>query len=106
MFKKIVSTILGVAIIGSSGCGIAAEEQKPVGNLYPKTAVVVELCETEDLVIVADANGQHWCFSGMEDWCIGDLASMLMDDVGTEIIYDDEIVDTYYSGYVAADIEQ
>lgn len=106
MFKKILSTILGVAIIGSSGCGIVAEEQKPAGNLYPKTAVIVDLHEEEDLVIAEDANGQNWCFSGIEDWCIGDLASMLMDDMGTEIIYDDEIVDTRYSGYVAADIEQ
>ena len=106
MFKKIVAIILGVTIIGTMGCGKATEAQKPTGGTYPKTAVIVELCEEDDLVIVEDANGQSWCFTGIVDWYVGDLVSMLMDDMGTEIIYDDEIVDTYYSGYVAADIEQ
>ena len=106
MFKKIVAIILGVSIIGTIGCGNATEAKKTTGETYPKTAVIVELCEEDDLVIAEDANGQNWCFSGIEDWCIGDLASMIMDDMGTEIIYDDEIVDAYYSGYVAADIEQ
>lgn len=105
MVKKFALLILGTMIIGASGCGMASKAQQPVKNYYPKTAVVVVLDYNEDLVVVKDANGQRWCFEGTEDWAIDDVASLLMNDNGTEIIYDDEIVKAQYSGFVASEIK-
>ena len=69
------------------------------GALYPMTGIVVEVNYDEDIVAVEDFNGNIWEFYGCEDWAEGDIASMLMYDNGTEIIYDDEIVSVRYCGY-------
>lgn len=68
-------------------------------DLYAKTTVVVEVDYEYDLVYCKDFNGEVWCFSGCEDWIVGDIASLLMYNSGTEIIYDDEIVSVTYSGW-------
>lgn len=65
---------------------------------YVLTTVVVELDTENDVVICEDFNGNLWEFEGCEDWVIGDIASLLMNDKGTEKIYDDTIIDTRYSG--------
>ena len=77
----------------------------PVGNneidhLYPTTAIVDSLDTDNDLVACVDCNGNIWTFYGIEDWQEGDFVSLLMDDMGTATIYDDEIVKTYYSGTI------
>ena len=35
-----------------------------------------------------------------EDWAIGDIVAVVMDTMGTELIYDDEIVSVTYNGYI------
>lgn len=65
---------------------------------YAKTAVVTEISYEEDSVTVTDGNGEIWVFYGCEDWQKGDICSLLMDDKGTELIYDDEILKPIYSG--------
>ena len=65
---------------------------------YALTTVVVELETENDVVTCEDFNGNLWEFEGCEDWVIGDIASLLMNDKGTEKIYDDTIIDTRYSG--------
>lgn len=112
MLKKIIVSLFGVALIGAIGCGAVvnaknpAELESPVSieNYYPETAVVVALGIEDDLVVLKDSNGQHWCFSGTEDWMVGDVAALMMYDNGTEIIYDDEIVTAQYSGYQSTEI--
>lgn len=66
---------------------------------YALTTVVVELDTENDVVTCEDFNGNLWEFEGCEDWTIGDIASLLMSNRGTEKIYDDTIIDTRYSGY-------
>lgn len=109
MLKKQAALLLGATmIIGTIGAGMATKAQqpeKPENNFYAETAVVVVLDYNDDLVVVEDANGQSWCFEGTEDWEVGDVASLLMNDCGTEIIYDDEIVSAQYSGFQASDIQ-
>ena len=69
-------------------------------NYYAQTTVVVELDRENDEVICVDFNGEEWVFIGIEDWMVGDYASMVMDDMGTELIFDDEIVSVRYDGWL------
>lgn len=69
-------------------------------ELYPACGIVVEIDEENDLVMVEDFNGDIWIFEGIEDWFIGDICAMMMDDNGTDTIYDDIIVSVRYCGWV------
>lgn len=70
-----------------------------VNNYYALTAQVVETNRTQDVVTVKDSTGNLWEFYGVEDWEIGDCASMVMDDMGTDRIYDDEVVNVRYAAW-------
>ena len=73
-----------------------------VNNYYALTAQIVETNRTQDVVTVKDSTGNLWEFYGVEDWEIGDCASMIMDDMGTDRIYDDEIVSARYAAWTLA----
>lgn len=90
--KKAIMAMV-IMIIVSVTIGTYAEQ-------YPTTMIVNELDYDENIVICIDFNGNEWAFEEIEDWCIGDIASMIMDDMGTESIYDDTIIMVRYSGYV------
>lgn len=71
-----------------------------VFGLYPKTAYIVELDRENELVVAEDAVGLLWSFSDDSgDWAIGDGVSLIFYDNGTQIIYDDVIVSSRYSGF-------
>lgn len=68
-------------------------------SIYANTFAVVEV--TEDYVLCVDFNGDEWAFDNEEDdWLEGDLVSCVMCDMGTESIYDDEILSVKYTGWV------
>lgn len=70
-------------------------------EIYPNTMFVIDLDETNDEVICIDFNGNTWSFSGIEDWAIGDIVSMIMDNNNTpQTIYDDSIMQVRYSGWI------
>lgn len=67
---------------------------------YVRTMEVVNLNYTDDIVTCVDAVGYEWQFYGCEDYAEHDLVACVMDTKGTEnTILDDEIIDTYYTGY-------
>lgn len=69
------------------------------GTNYPKTFVVTQV--TKEEVICIDFNGDEWAFKNAEDdWLIGDYVSAIMNDNGTESIYDDSFVSVRYSGWL------
>ena len=68
-------------------------------SVYPKTFKVYDLDYINDIVTLETFNGDLFDFYGCEDWCIGDCASAIMDDMGTPEIFDDEIVMVYYSAW-------
>lgn len=68
-------------------------------NLYPTTAFVTELDYENDLVYITDTNGHCWSFYGTEDWQIDDVCSCIMNNKGTEKVFDDEILKVRYSGH-------
>lgn len=71
-------------------------ETVEVERLYIRETVVYEFVPAEDEVVVEDSQGNLYAFYGIEDWEINDRCVLLMDDMGTESIEDDEIIRTFY----------
>lgn len=77
-----------------------AEDKRDPNHIYPACGVVVALDYTADVVTVEDVTGHTWQFYGVEDWCPGDVAALLMYDYGTASTLDDEIMTAHYAGTV------
>lgn len=75
----------------------ACDSMRTKEAVYPSTAVVVSVDRENDVVTCVDGNGEEWQFTEADDWLVGDAVSMLMNDKGTQSIYDDEIVSVRYS---------
>lgn len=69
-------------------------------EMYPNYGVVSELDYKQDIVYFTDFTGNIWSFYGIEDWQIGDIVAVIMDNMNTMIIYDDEIIMAVYCGRV------
>ena len=67
---------------------------------YALTTVVVSLDYDADVVECMDFNGNVWAFDGCEDWALFDVCSMTMDDMNTNSIYDDAIINCRYDGWL------
>lgn len=67
--------------------------------IYPNAGKIQNVDVKNDIATVQDDSGDLWQFSGVEDFEIGDKVGMIMDDQGTENIYDDVIVSVRYLGY-------
>lgn len=95
--------MLGLKLVGLISAllisGVSASNVDNVG-VYADTMVVTEVDYEGDVVTIADFNGFEWQFEGCEDWIEGDVCSVLMCDNGTEVIFDDVILSTTYSGWV------
>ena len=93
--KKIIAFIL---IFSICICGIAF--YKP-HKQYAKSFIVVDVDYKNDIVTLKDFNNFLFCFSGCEDWLVGDICAAILDDNGTEeIIFDDSIISVNYCGWV------
>lgn len=69
-------------------------------RVYPLATVVTAIDESEDVVTVTDFNGDEWEFAGAEDWIVGDICALTMDNMGTDLIIDDEIINCKYCGWI------
>lgn len=85
---------LGAMCAGSAEAIPASSEKT-----YALMCEVVELDKTNDTVTVEDYNGNLWSFVGVEDWAIDDTCAMVMNDKGTESIYDDEVINVRFEGW-------
>ena len=92
MYMVIVALVLCGILMGVMACAQA--------ETYPAVLMVVDLDEHEDMVIAVDFNGNEWTWTGIEDIFPGDMVAVMMDDQDTEIIYDDEIIDLHYCGWI------
>lgn len=91
MKKLIMLTLILIALLTAvSACA----------DVYPAVGVVTDLDYENDLVIFEDCNQDLWAIEGIGDWSIGDIGALLMDDMETASIYDDEIVDIRYAGFM------
>ena len=79
-------------------------EAKPKSeNLYADCGVIMDdPGKIGDDVIVTMQNGNMFAFENEDgDWCIGNLVSILFDNNGTDIVYDDIIISYRYSGWIS-----
>ncbi len=97
VLELLIECILIACIIISCAAGAKGET---IEDVYAITTVVVELDNSEDTVTCQDFNGNLWVFYGVEDWMVGDVATLMMWDAETSTIYDDEILHAYYSGWL------
>lgn len=67
-------------------------------KVYDRMTIVTDIDEENDIVICTDLYGFEWEFYGVEDWFVGDIANLTMYNNGTQIIFDDFIISTTYSG--------
>lgn len=106
MKNRIITTLLATVTIGI--CMLASlaavkyfsTENYINQNLYAQTGIITEINRYSDFVTVTVANGNQFSFYGASDYEEGDFCSMVMDSCGTEIVFDDVIVDTKYDGYL------
>lgn len=98
IFLCAIALLLLLALIGGLTT-IVMFSEKPATTTYSMTCKVVELDHENDLVILVDANGFEWTWEGIEDWQIGDCASLMMDNNGTAEIFDDVILSMSYNAW-------
>lgn len=68
-------------------------------EIYPQTFIVSAMDTAQDALVLIDSAGNEWIWYGIEDYDLGDIVAAIMDDNGTEIIYDDAIITMRYTGY-------
>ena len=66
---------------------------------YAQVLEVVEI--KDDLVYMVDSDDNEWVWEGAKNWNVGDFAAATMNTNGTEIIYDDIIVELRYTRIAA-----
>ena len=72
--------------------GLIVGSMLATSHLYPMSGIITAIDREADTVAVTTNDGNIWEFYGAEDWCEGDLCAMMMNDCGTPVITDDEIV--------------
>lgn len=103
--ERVLSTLIIVAIILillTGMIGVIGEACPPpttnASVQYAKSEVVTSVDRKTDTVTFADRSGNEWQFTGAEDWMVGDHLAAVMDDCGTETIFDDRVVSVRYEG--------
>ena len=81
---KLALVYLALAFIAAI-CAVCAKAEAPA------VTMVVTAVEGEE-TFVMDENGNIWTFYAVPEWNVNDVCYVIMDDMGTEQIYDDCIV--------------
>ena len=68
-------------------------------NIYNKCMVITNLDYQTDIVTCETSTGFIFEFYGCEDYLINDIIICTMNNKGTKEIFDDEIIDTSFSGF-------
>ena len=90
MHKMLVGFLLGVTTVS---CLFLYNKS----CIYSRSAVVVGIDYTADIVTVEDSTGNLWTFDGVEDYDLRDRVSLTMSDNGTDWnIKDDRIIEVRY----------
>lgn len=98
----LIATILTVALIALCGVATATAETADRGEFYPLLTIVTaweNVDEETALITCMDREGNLWSFyADLNEWKIGDLANLLMWNLG-ENLEDHEVIETYYEGH-------
>ncbi len=94
----LTALIAGTMAAAIAGCSNSQAMEK--SREYPDCGVIIGTDEEKDLVTIQMQNGNMFDFYGIEDYFLGDLVAVIMNDNGTPEVYDDEIVSTKYVGWI------
>ena len=107
--ETILAIVIVLALGGAIVCLVCYGKHDPAlgvdlsdGQYYALTTQVIEIDEESDAVVVEDFNGNLWEFYGIEDWQVGDCASLIINSRGTVSVEDDRIEDARYSAWTLA----
>lgn len=103
MKKNLVCLTVLFFLLFLSSCWSGADAEQAY-RVYPETAAVVELDESNDVVTVQSAGGIKWSFLGCSDYGLGDMVSLLMEANDTPEIADDMVLQARYAGYVRQEL--
>lgn len=94
---KKLAIVAMFAVLFFTMCAMVAHAEE-----YPNAGIITKIdWETDTVYVTTLFDGNVWVFEGIEDFSVGDVVALIMDDVGTEIIYDDVITMVRYLGWVA-----
>lgn len=108
MVKNFIFGLLGACTIFSGINTLSpiihpVEGQISLNRIYADTMLVVDVKDLNDgtyLLTMEDCNGFIWEYeTDAEDYFVDDCASVIMDNMGTPLIWDDEIVCVNYSAW-------
>ena len=89
---KLFCSILVVVGIFTFIPAFVAQRVFPESQYYPLTAKVTGFSSENDMVFAESNDGNIWCFTGTEDWMIGDRCAMVMNDSGTPADPTDDMI--------------
>lgn len=76
---------------------------KAQSETYPMAGIITDLDAKNDLVTVSTGTGLLYDFYGVEDYAVGDIIAMTMDNNGTaDSVLDDKIIAARYAGWSGA----
>lgn len=97
--KQIKNFIIFTIIIGFVVLFCISYKKAMYDKYYSLSGEIWELNYQEDIVTVRDFSGCLWSFKGCEDWMLGDMVSMIMNNHNTpNNRYDDQIIKVTYQG--------
>ncbi len=94
--KKLAIVAMFAILIFTMCTMVAHAEEYPNAGIITKTD-----WETDTVYVTTFFDDNVWTFEGIEDFSIGDIVALIMDNVNTDIIYDDVIIMVKYLGWVA-----
>ncbi len=102
--KTIAAFLCCIGIIFFDGFSVGRmtapqPHENTVEIIYPATMVVTDTDFVSDTVTLKDSTGNLWAFHDVEDWQVGDVASVLMETNNTAEIRDDRILNVRYSAW-------
>ena len=87
IIKRALLVLILAVTITAAAMNIAGAQAEQ----YAMYGYIIELNEEQDIVYFIDEQGEIWSFYGIEDWKAEQVIIIIMDDMDTENIYDDEI---------------
>lgn len=105
MVKNLIFGVLSTVLVagGATPKCIAENGSVELNRAYASVMIVTDVVELEDetyLLELEDATGNVWEYeTDMDDMFIDDAVAVLMDNMGTVEIYDDEVIGLNYSSW-------
>lgn len=100
---EMIGIVIGIVLMFSP---LLFKTETKHSKEYPQTMVVTHVNEYIDSVTIETATGYQYSFWGIEDYQIGDVVAVTMNDNATENdITDDKIVEVRFSGFTESEVK-